>query len=228
MAFRRRSDPETDEPTTVTTRREASEDEAIRQILDRIDSDQNISQRDLADELGVALGMVNAYIKRCVHKGLVKIQQVPRRRYRYYLTPQGFAEKSRLTAQYLTDSFGALRRGLSSFERLYADLVAEGDRRIILCGDDEMVEVAILASLSTPIDIVGVFNPFGVSHGARGVPAIDPANPPEADRWVLAVAKNGEEALAELEKIVSSDQIAMPDLLRLTMLRSASAQRGAA
>ncbi|MEM7122362.1 MAG: winged helix-turn-helix transcriptional regulator [Pseudomonadota bacterium] len=212
----------------MTTRREASEDEAIRQILDRIDGDQNVSQRDLADELGVALGMVNAYIKRCVHKGLVKIQQVPRRRYRYYLTPQGFAEKSRLTAQYLSDSFGALRRGLSSFDRLYGDLAEAGHCRVILCGDDELVEVGILSSLSTPVEIVGVFNPLGTSHTVRGVPAIDPSDPPEADRWVLAVAKNGEEAFAKLEEIVPADRIIMPDVLHLYMLRSSSADRGAA
>lgn len=212
----------------MTTRREATEDEAIRQILDRIETDQNVSQRDLADELGVALGMVNAYIKRCVHKGLVKIQEVPRRRYSYYLTPQGFAEKSRLTAQYLTDSFGALRRGLTSFDRLYADLAESGYHRIVLCGDDEMVEVGILASLSTPLEIVGVFNPLGDSHAVRGIPAIDTVNPPEADRWVLAVTKNGEAAYAALERIIAADRIAMPDVLRLAMLRGSEAHRGAA
>ena len=84
------------------------------------------------------------------------------------------------------------------------------------------------SSLATPVDIVGVYNPVGPSHGVRGVPAIDPDNPPEADRWVLAVAKNSEAALAELEKVVPSERIVIPDLLRLFMLRSASAQRGAA
>ncbi len=53
------------------------------------------SQRRLASELGVALGLANAYLKRCVKKGLVKVRQAPARRYAYYLTPRGFAEKSR-------------------------------------------------------------------------------------------------------------------------------------
>ncbi|MBT5434172.1 MAG: winged helix-turn-helix transcriptional regulator [Alphaproteobacteria bacterium] len=202
----------------MSTRREATEEQAIRQILDRIEVDDEISQRDLADELGVALGMVNAYMKRCVRTGLIKIQQAPRRRYKYYLTPQGFAEKSRLTAQYLRDSFGALRRGLSSFDRLYADLEANGVKRIVLCGDDEMLEMGILGVLSTEIEVVAVFNPLGPSHEVRGVPAADPANPPEVDRWVLAVLKNGNEALDALREVVDDRLIAMPDVLRLSLL----------
>lgn len=203
----------------MTTRREATEDQAIRQILDRIETDEEVSQRDLADELGVALGMVNAYIKRCVRTGLIKIHQVPPRRYRYYLTPQGFAEKSRLTAQYLRDSFGALRRGLSSFDRLYGDLAEAGVGRVILVGDDEMLEVGILASLSTPVTVVGVWNPLGGSHEVRGVAPVDPADPPAADRWVLAVLKNGQAAFDALAARVDPGLIVMPDVLRLALLR---------
>ncbi len=203
----------------MTTRREATEDQAIRQILDRIEANEDVSQRDLADELGVALGMVNAYIKRCVRTGLIKIHQMPPRRYKYYLTPQGFAEKSRLTAQYLRDSFGALRRGLASFERLYADLAEQGVERIILVGDDEMLEVGILASLSTGITVVGVWNPLAESHEVRGVAAVDPASPPEADRWVLAVLKDGQQAFERLCAFVPPERIAMPDVLRLVLLR---------
>ena len=47
----------------------------------------------LAAELGMAVGLVNAYLNRCIQKGLVKATQAPARRYAYYLTPQGFARK---------------------------------------------------------------------------------------------------------------------------------------
>ena len=53
---------------------------------------------------------VNAYLKRCVKKGLVKVSGAPARRYAYYLTPQGFAEKSRLTVEYLSSSFSFFRQ----------------------------------------------------------------------------------------------------------------------
>ena len=69
-----------------------------------IERDNAITQRALAGELGIALGLANAYLRRCVRKGLVKMHQVPINRYAYYLTPQGLSEKSRLTAEYLAVS----------------------------------------------------------------------------------------------------------------------------
>ena len=72
-------------------------------LLESVERDGGQSQRRLASELGIALGLVNAYLKRCVKKGLVKVGQAPARRYAYYLTPQGFAEKSRLTVEYLSE-----------------------------------------------------------------------------------------------------------------------------
>src|SRR5262245_61676822 len=83
----------------------AANDEILLGVLTAVEHDGNVSQRHISTELGVALGLANAYLRRCVRKGLIKIQQVPRRRYVYYLTPHGFAEKARLTGQYLSASF---------------------------------------------------------------------------------------------------------------------------
>jgi len=74
-------------------------------LLESVERDGAQSQRKLASELGIALGLVNAYLKRCVKKGLLKVSEAPARRYAYYLTPQGFAEKSKLTVDYLSYSF---------------------------------------------------------------------------------------------------------------------------
>ena len=49
-----------------------------------------MTQRSMANELGIALGMANAYIKRCIRKGFIKVRQIPSNRYAYYLTPTGF------------------------------------------------------------------------------------------------------------------------------------------
>jgi DNA-binding MarR family transcriptional regulator len=74
---------------------------ASLELLQSVERDGGQSQRRLAAELGIALGLVNAYLKRCIKKGLVKVSAAPARRYAYYLTPHGFAEKSRLTVEYL-------------------------------------------------------------------------------------------------------------------------------
>ena len=66
----------------------SEEDERIVLNLLKSVDDGAGSQRRIAEELGIALGLVNAYLKRCVKKGLVKVSQAPARRYAYYLTPQ--------------------------------------------------------------------------------------------------------------------------------------------
>ena len=49
-------------------------------LLESVDRDGGQSQRARASEFGVALGLVNAYLKRCVRKGLVKVKEAPARR----------------------------------------------------------------------------------------------------------------------------------------------------
>src|ERR1700761_9053707 len=87
----------------------AGQERIVLNLLNSVE-DGASSQRRIADELGIALGLVNAYLKRCVKKGYIKVGQVPARRYAYYLTPKGFTEKSRLTVQYLSDSFSFFRQ----------------------------------------------------------------------------------------------------------------------
>src|SRR6476646_8171855 len=70
-------------------------------LLSELDRNGGATQRTLATKLGVALGLTNLYLKRLARKGYIKITTIQRNRIRYLLTPQGFAEKSRLTYQYM-------------------------------------------------------------------------------------------------------------------------------
>ena len=53
------------------------EDTVTLEILQTIENKKDVTQRHLANRLDVALGLTNSYLKRCVHKGLIKIQQAP-------------------------------------------------------------------------------------------------------------------------------------------------------
>src|SRR4029078_9341713 len=99
-------------------------------LLDAVEQDRAQSQRLLASELGIALGLVNAYLKRSVKKGLVKVRSAPTRRYAYYLTPRGVAEKSRLTVEYLSSSFEFFRRARSDCPQTFEQAKANGLNRV--------------------------------------------------------------------------------------------------
>ena len=124
-------------------------------LLDAVEQNRAQSQRLLASELGIALGLVNAYLKRCIKKGLVKVRSAPARRYAYYLTPQGFTEKSRLTVEYLSYSlaFFAKQRPIAPN---CSGPPSAGRRKIVLVGQTDLAEIAALCAIEQAIIIVGL------------------------------------------------------------------------
>ena len=79
--------------------------EAHLKILKHIESNPHISQRQLAEELGVSVGKINYCLQALIIKGLVKAGNFKRSdskmSYLYLLTPAGIEEKTRLTASFL-------------------------------------------------------------------------------------------------------------------------------
>ena len=133
----------------------------VLDLLTSVEHDGERSQRHIAAELGIALGLVNAYLKRCVKKGLVKVHDAPARRYAYYLTPRGFAEKSRLTVQYLSDSFSFFRLAKADCGRVLEAAKATGFRRVVLAGKSDLAEIAILCAVEAAVTIVAIVDPRG-------------------------------------------------------------------
>ena len=145
-------------------------------LLESVERDGAQSQRKLASDLGIALGLVNAYLKRCVKKGLLKIGEAPARRYAYYLTPYGFAEKSRLTVEYLSSSFSFFRRARQDCAAVLKTVHARGWSRIALVGVSELAEIAAICALEQGITIVAVVDAKAKNNrfvGAPVVPSID-------------------------------------------------------
>lgn len=138
------------------TRDSAEDNRTLLAVLDAVERNSSITQRTVANELNIALGLANSYLKRCVRKGLIKVSTVPARRYAYYLTPQGFAEKSRLTARYLSDSFSFFRQARSQCSEVFALAAARGQKRLVLIGQGELAEIAGLVVCDHVVEIAAV------------------------------------------------------------------------
>ena len=91
------------------------------EVLRRLHQTPEVSQRTLAKELGVALGSINFCLQALVEKGWIKMQNFSQSknklRYAYLLTPDGVAEKSKLTAEFL-------KRKVAEYETLQAEIEA--------------------------------------------------------------------------------------------------------
>ncbi len=197
------------------------EDAVTRGILETIDTRSDVSQRHLADNLGVALGLANLYLKRCVRKGLIKIKQAPANRYLYYLTPKGFAEKSRLTAQYLAVSFDFYRRAGESCAKVFRICDEKKFKRLLLCGVSEFAEIASLRADEHGIQIVGTFDPSSDRTRFINKPVwrrLDQASGYDA---CLLTAVNDPMALhKEVSSRIDDERILVPDMLGLKFTRN--------
>jgi DNA-binding MarR family transcriptional regulator len=158
---------------------ESNKTEDARILLDLLNSverDGGQSQRRLASELGIALGLVNAYLRRCVKKGLVKVTEAPARRYVYYLTPQGFTEKSRLTVEYLSVSFGFFRRAKAECGAVFRAAAERGFARVALAGVSDLAEIAMICAIDTGVTVTAVVDDKStLSHfvGVRVAPTFE-------------------------------------------------------
>jgi DNA-binding MarR family transcriptional regulator len=156
----------------ATESHKTEEDDAriLLDLLNSVERDGGQSQRRLAFELGIALGLVNAYLRRCVKKGLVKVNAAPARRYIYYLTPQGFAEKSRLTVEYLSVSFSFFRRAKAECGVVFGTAAERGFYRLALAGISDLAEIAMICALNTGVRITAVVDGKSTSSHFVGLP----------------------------------------------------------
>ncbi|MBI3378800.1 MAG: winged helix-turn-helix transcriptional regulator [Nitrospirae bacterium] len=131
------------------------EDISLR-LLDELTKESVITQRALADRLGIALGLVNAYVKRLYNKGHIKVKNLPRNRVKYIITPKGFAEKAKLTYSYMNRSIDYFRDVRQKIEQTYAVMMASDVKNILLWGDGEVAELCYISTRGLPLKIVGV------------------------------------------------------------------------
>ena len=196
-------------------------------LLDAVEQDRAQSQRLLASELGIALGLVNAYLKRCVKKGLVKVREAPARRYAYYLTPQGFAEKSRLTVEYLSYSFGFFRQAKTDCSELFRAARGRGIRTVVLAGQSDLAEIAALCAIEHKIEIVGVVQKGADQREFVGSPIFPDfdAIPKSVDAVLVTDLVKPREICEAAVAQFGLERVLMPELLRVRMSQRSKAAK---
>lgn len=127
-------------------------------LMSEIAKDEKLSQRELAKRLGVALGLVNSYLKNLLAKGYIRVKAFPKNRYGYLLTPQGMAEKTRLAYQHMTYFTNLYRVTREDYKTLFSALEKKGIHKVAFCGVDEVAEIAYLSMRETVVEMVCVMD----------------------------------------------------------------------
>jgi len=130
-----------------------SETERQLRILEALEQNPEMTQAGLAAQLGVAVGSVNWYMKRLIHKGYVKATRMERRRLKYFVTPQGLALKARLTREYMETSLCVYRELRQAAREALAEVRNAGFTAVRTDGRDEAMEIFRLTCLDEGVRI---------------------------------------------------------------------------
>ncbi len=126
------------------------------EILEKIENDGHLTQRDLSREVGIALGLVNHLLKKMVKKGWVKIKNVDARRIRYLITPEGAKEKSSLLYKRIESTIHFYLEAKKVIKEKVVKLKNGGVKSVSIYGINHIAEVLfiVLKELGLRLDCV--------------------------------------------------------------------------
>lgn len=126
------------------------------EILEKIENDGHLTQRDLSREVGIALGLVNLLLKKMVRKGWIKIKNVDARRIRYLITPEGAKEKSGLLYKRVESTIHFYLDAKKVIKEKVEQLKNDGVNKVSIYGINHVAEVLfiVLKELGLRLDCV--------------------------------------------------------------------------
>jgi DNA-binding MarR family transcriptional regulator len=125
-------------------------------LLQELEKNPIVSQRELSNKFGIALGVTNACLKRMARRGWIRIMSLDHRRIGYFLTPKGFAEKAKLTVHLISwtvQHYSTLKDFIG--ERLL-EMRNKGVERIVFYGVSDEMEIAYITIQGVDLELIGI------------------------------------------------------------------------
>ena len=120
-------------------------------LLNEIAQDSLVTQANLSARLGIAVGSVNWYIKRLIHRGWVKVSHLDRTRLQYDLTPEGMRVFSKRALLYMRDSLKVYVSLREKAKALVSELKERGITEVYLQGNDEVMDILRLTCIENEL-----------------------------------------------------------------------------
>ncbi len=159
-------------------------------VLEQIENNPHVSQRQLASELGVALGVANACVSTLVRKGLVKIRGESNRSLTYHLTKQGVLHKAALALEWTNNTIADYVNARATVRAQLDAFAGRGIVRVALLGAEEVAELIALIAPQTGVEVCASLDAGGrrIADTLAGVVVAGPddVDPSAVDAVVLA------------------------------------------
>lgn len=123
------------------------------ELLNEIAQDSLVTQANLSQRLGIAVGSVNWYIKRLIHRGWIKVTRLDRTRLKYDLTSEGMSVFTQRALLYARDSLKVYSDFRKKAKLLVAELNKLGIEQVHLKGDHEAMDILRLTCIEAGITL---------------------------------------------------------------------------
>lgn len=138
------------------------------ELLNEIAQDSLVTQSNLSQRLGIAVGSVNWYIKRLIHRGWIKVSRLDRTRLKYDLTSEGMSVFTQRALLYARDSLKVYSGLRQKAKGVVEQLQKKGIQEVYLAedGGDELVDILRLTCIEAGIRLSEA--PNGVTIQTHG------------------------------------------------------------
>lgn len=133
-----------------------SEEMRDLRILEELEKNPLISQRQLSQKLKMALGLTNTLLNRMARDGWIRIEGLTRRRIGYYVTPRGIAEKAKLTLVMLNSTLEQYSELKKIVGQRLSEIKHDGPNRIVFYGVGDELEIAYITVQQMNLNLVGI------------------------------------------------------------------------
>lgn len=137
-------------------------------LLNEIAQDSMVTQANLSDRMGIAVGSVNWYIKRLIQRGWVKVSHLDRTRLKYDLTPEGMKIFTQRALSYARDSLKIYADLRSKAQRVTLELGQKGIEQVYIEEQDEMADILRLTCIEAGIRISDAPNGVALKTDGQG------------------------------------------------------------
>jgi DNA-binding MarR family transcriptional regulator len=130
-------------------------------ILDMIEKNPNITQREMSKTIGIAVSMVNDYINQFEKDKLVKRKKYSTKTVEYFITKKGIERKKVLNISYLSASLSIYKSAKENIVEFLTQIINKGYKNILLYGAGEVAEIllqTILIDSQIPINVLAVID----------------------------------------------------------------------
>ena len=182
--------------------KEKSGDIDIREleILERLESNGHLTQRDLSKEVGIALGLVNHLLKKMVTKGWIKIKNIDAKKIRYLITPEGAKEKSSLLYKRVESTIHFYLEAKMVIKDKVIHLKNEGIEGVSIYGINHISEVLFIVLKELGLELAYVVDDNKEGEVWFGYTVVNMNEFVKSNTNVLIIASFDKEEIADFYK----------------------------